>query len=101
MSSSDQFKAYSLSTIQDQLRNQMKGSPQVNPLDFIDAFIQSQEKIPSFGVKIRQPGLQFAFPDNTSDKFYEDLKNPIEQPNVERFIFNRSVFDEDNPYPIT
>jgi hypothetical protein len=59
------------------------------------------DAIPSFGVNVFQKGLQFAFPEGTKQRFYQDLKNPIKRPATEQYIYNRHVFDEDNPFPIT
>jgi len=59
------------------------------------------DSIPSFTVNPFQKGLQFAFPEGTKQQFYQDLNNPIKRPSVEQYIYNRHVFDENNPFPIT
>ncbi len=69
--------------------------------DPVEDYHKHYDAIPSFGVKPAQKGLQFAFPAGTNPKFYENLNNPIQQPAVEKYIYNRHIFDEDNPFPIT
>ena len=69
--------------------------------DPIDQAQRNYEMVPSFGVKPAQGGLRFAFPEGTTEKFYQDLNNPIKQPNVEKYIYFRHVLDENNPFPIT
>jgi hypothetical protein len=59
------------------------------------------DSIPGFGVKPLQKGLQYAFPQGTKQQFFEDLNNPIKQPGVEQYIYNRHVLDANNPFPIT
>lgn len=70
-------------------------------VDPIDAFYQDYDAVPSFGVRPAQPGLNYAFPEGTTEQFYKDLNNPIKQPNVEKYIYNRHIFDRNNPFPIT
>lgn len=69
--------------------------------DPVEEAQKQYESVPSFGVRPAQRGLQFAFPEGTKPKFYEDLNNPIKQPRVEQYIYNRHIFDEHNPFPIT
>jgi len=69
--------------------------------DPIEQFRRQYEAVPSFGVSPTQKGLQYAFPAETKQQFFEDLKNPIKQPDVERYIYNRHVLDSNNPFPIT
>lgn len=78
----------------------MRFAGQVN-LDNVQAFHQDYERVPSFGVNPSQRGLKLAFPEGTTEQFYKDLNNPIKQPTVEKYIYNRHVLDNNNPFPIT
>lgn len=69
--------------------------------DPVEQFHREYEAVPGFGVSPAQKGLQYAFPENTKPQFFEDIKNPLNQPNVERYIYNRHIFDANNPLPIT
>lgn len=83
------------------LDNMVGKSKREKALDFIEAFTRERETSPGFGVKIRQPGLKFAVPNNVSDQLMKDYDDPFKSSGVEKFIFNRQVLDQDNPFPIT
>lgn len=78
----------------------MRFAGQMN-IDPVQAFLESYQRVPSFGVNPKQKELRYAFPSQTTEQFYQDINNPLKQPAVDKYIFNRHVLDADNPFPIT
>lgn len=70
-----------------------------DPVEVMEKHFGSQ---PRFTVQPFQEGLIRALPEGVDlEILNKDSNNPLIRPQVERFLFNRMVLDQEQPFPVT
>ena len=70
--------------------------------DPIEMFGEQLRSQPRFTVQPFQEGLIRALPEGVNlERLSKDTDDPLTRPQVERFLFNRMVLDQEQPFPLT